>query len=373
MQRKLLLFLGMLCVAIFAISLASAANNCTGATYNFTCGSDINESCTMNGNMSSAGTCFNITVDNVILDCNNNWINHSISSGGRGIKVIADNVTVKRCVIYQANSLYSAYGMSVDTSSRDNITNNSIVTQGSDTAIGIRVTSASNNNSFSYNEINTTGSTSCFGMWISSNSVNNNITDSRIYPLASDSVRVDGENTSIRDSILNTSSYTSYNIIVGNSVTLNVTNCSFEKTSDINQMLGVTNVFWYVDSYVNDSLGNIVGDANLSFYNQYNILMNKTTSVADGYTPRVTLRGFMENTTSRYYDSNYTINSTNGTYFNYQTFNLTTNRLNATNNFFVTFDRSFPQVAYSSPTPVNGTTQTGSKDVTVNVSVTDTD
>ena len=33
---------------------------CIGADYNFTCGDTINQSCTMNGNLSSSGTCFTI-------------------------------------------------------------------------------------------------------------------------------------------------------------------------------------------------------------------------------------------------------------------------------------------------------------------------
>jgi hypothetical protein len=71
-----------------------------GATYNL--GADV----------SSTGTCFNVTAANVTLDCNNNWITYSTAgeASTRGIYTTQFNTTVKNCAIQNFSEAIRFYG-----------------------------------------------------------------------------------------------------------------------------------------------------------------------------------------------------------------------------------------------------------------------
>lgn len=71
---------------------------CVGETLNFSCGETVNESCTMNCDMQSNGTCFTFGTDAVSIDCGG----YSISGNGSGEGVVianADNCSVRNCSI----------------------------------------------------------------------------------------------------------------------------------------------------------------------------------------------------------------------------------------------------------------------------------
>jgi surface protein/parallel beta-helix repeat protein len=78
----------------------------------------------LTSNVTSAGTCFNITANNVTLDCQNNWITYSTSGLNDTFGVYSDriNVTIKNCNILDGNwssnktARYGIYGYSVDNS-----------------------------------------------------------------------------------------------------------------------------------------------------------------------------------------------------------------------------------------------------------------
>jgi len=94
----------------------------------------------------------------------------------------------------------------------------------------------------------------------------------------------------------------------------NFTNCTFNKSDTYVSLTGKINVFWYADAYVNDSGGSPVESANVSIKDVNSVLQNWSLTSSSGYTPRVTLREYMQNATSKYFDTNYTFNASKATY-----------------------------------------------------------
>ena len=62
----------------------------------------INQTTTLTRNVNSTGTCFHFNASNVVLDCDNYWINYSISASGYGINITGyNNITVKNCEVQE--------------------------------------------------------------------------------------------------------------------------------------------------------------------------------------------------------------------------------------------------------------------------------
>lgn len=82
------------------------AKGCMGMTTNFSCGENITESCSLNGNLSSNGNCFRVYDNNVVVDLNK--YNISGNSLGNGMEIYGDNVSVINGSIEYFNTpLYS--------------------------------------------------------------------------------------------------------------------------------------------------------------------------------------------------------------------------------------------------------------------------
>jgi parallel beta-helix repeat protein len=115
------------------------------------CGDSLNvpgQTYTLTGNVSSTGICFNITAENITLDCNNFWINYSIGGAADTYGVYSNqfNTTVKNCNIADGNwtSLVTTrYGIYLD-SSISNILLDNYVTTSSSKSIYLRNTNFSN-------------------------------------------------------------------------------------------------------------------------------------------------------------------------------------------------------------------------------------
>ena len=88
---------------------------CDTGTYNYTCGETVNESCTLNCDLTSSGTCFIIGADDITID----GASHSITGDatGNGINVTGrNNVTIKNLNIYNLS-----HGMYLKTGLWDNV------------------------------------------------------------------------------------------------------------------------------------------------------------------------------------------------------------------------------------------------------------
>src|SRR3989344_342332 len=69
------------------------------------CSENINESSRLNQSVNASGSCFNITEDNVELDCNGFTIDFATSENGTAINMTGrSNVTVKNCIILNQNA-----------------------------------------------------------------------------------------------------------------------------------------------------------------------------------------------------------------------------------------------------------------------------
>ena len=78
-------------------SVGSATTGCVGATTTFICGQTINESCTMNGDLTTTDICFRTGASNIIIDGNGQTISGSKSLSYFGIRDLSgyDNLTIK--------------------------------------------------------------------------------------------------------------------------------------------------------------------------------------------------------------------------------------------------------------------------------------
>ncbi len=373
-------------------------------------------------NVSSEGTCFNVTAENVTIDCNGFTINYSSSSVGYGVYTNQFNTTVKNCIILQTASIASSpgiylYGSNNGTISGNNITtlasmssginvsssynnfynnkisaiitngvqfnlgsdynlflnnivttflgndvidvyskynnisnnlfnaqfggvyiitghNNSFSNNNHSGGLGVGVISGSSNNTFS--NINVVTSTSnTWGVRLYSGANNNNFSNINIQitgPGAGNYgvYSLDSTGNLFMDSIINASDAGVPDIYIRGNGINNFTNVTFNK-SDTTFYAGATgliNVFWYADAYVNYSNGTAVDSANVSITDVNSILQNWSLTNSSGYTPRLTLREYMQNATSMYFDTNYTFNGTlDGYGANWTEINLTDNAI----------------------------------------------
>jgi len=129
------------------------------------CG-NLTESTTMNQNVSSTNTCFNISADNITLDCAGYTITYAEggSAGSPEYGVYSngyDNVTIKNCIIrtLNGNNDDDKYGVYFNSVNNSIIINNTISTNGTDNNYGIYLTGGSSNNQLKNNIVYTNGTT----------------------------------------------------------------------------------------------------------------------------------------------------------------------------------------------------------------------
>lgn len=93
-----------------------------------------NEVYVLNQSVSSTGTCFTVTADNIILDCNGYIVNYSGTTAGYGVYAnSANNFTVKNCYVNQtgnAAAINNSYAIFLDNSNYSTVYNLTIVTRG---------------------------------------------------------------------------------------------------------------------------------------------------------------------------------------------------------------------------------------------------
>jgi hypothetical protein len=179
MLKKLLFILSFLLTISFVNSIVvSSCQNISSSGYY-----------ELNQNINSVGTCMNINVSNIDLNCNSFSINHSNSVSGTGIYVENNlfNITIQNCNIFDGGS--STRGIRFYNTSNSFILNNSItLVSGSRDVVLLQ---SSNNNLISGNFINSTVAW-YDPLFITSNSNNNIVRNNSIYHY-----RIGGGGTSI--------------------------------------------------------------------------------------------------------------------------------------------------------------------------------
>ncbi|MFH1917685.1 MAG: right-handed parallel beta-helix repeat-containing protein, partial [Nanoarchaeota archaeon] len=138
---------------------------------------------TLTADVSSAGTCFTIGADDVVLDCNGFTINYSQSSYGHGVAASSkDNLTIKNCVIvYGGSATANNYGVYFEVIGNGTIYNNSITTGGTGNNNGIRISSTTSGNNVTGNTIKTSGTLGeNYGIVLISSANNNTVSNNNI-------------------------------------------------------------------------------------------------------------------------------------------------------------------------------------------------
>jgi len=123
------------------INITSSSNYTGSNTINLQL--DIPSSCqilstpnqiyTLTENVTSTGTCFTISAENITLDCNNYWINYSTSGSTSNYGVYANqfNTTIKNCNVVDGNLVTvdeDRHGIFINTGNNCTLFNNSVTT-----------------------------------------------------------------------------------------------------------------------------------------------------------------------------------------------------------------------------------------------------
>ncbi len=170
--------------------------------YTYACGNlSASGLYTLQNNVNSTGTCFQVTTPNIVLDCGGYTANYSVSTQGYGVKINASNVTVMNCNItgfggspgtsnnegvlissdsnvtitrnnITTNGTSANYGVEVSGGYNVTISNNAIFAQGiTSSNYGVRL-GGSGNNSVVNNSVRTNGTNSNFGLYVSAGGLN---------------------------------------------------------------------------------------------------------------------------------------------------------------------------------------------------------
>ena len=157
---------------------------------------------TLASNVSSAGTCFNVTAENITLNCAGFLINYSQSSFGNAVNVSDfNNLTIRNCVIFQGSTTSGASAITTENSSDLLIEFNNITTFGN-SLDGIDVSQS------------TVGGVS-FRVNVRNNSVTTSGTDARGIALNALSPGSDVAYVNITDNLVITSGSSSEGVDVG--------------------------------------------------------------------------------------------------------------------------------------------------------------
>jgi len=116
----------------------------------------------VNDTLSSTGTCITVNASDVIVDCQLNTITYAGNESGYGVWVLSgkNNITINDCTIEQnISAIENSFGISLATSSNNNLSDNTITIRGTTTPTGGAVRFYQVNNTFlDGNTINFLGS-----------------------------------------------------------------------------------------------------------------------------------------------------------------------------------------------------------------------
>jgi parallel beta-helix repeat protein len=153
--------------------ICNSTGQCVITTPQSTCGdlSTAGATYTLTSNVTSIGTCFTISAQNIILDCNNNWITYSTGGGANtyGVYINQPYTTIINCNIVDGNwmpSLVTRNGIYLDGSDNGVLNNNFVSTSKS---AGVYVYNGANFNTLTNNIVRSNSSSA---IWITQSSNN---------------------------------------------------------------------------------------------------------------------------------------------------------------------------------------------------------
>ena len=244
----------------------------------------VNESSNLTSNITVNGSAIVINASNIVFDCNGFTIFYDAAGAG-GVSAFQvssrNNITIKNCVIFDANSSGStAYGINLTTTTNSTLLNNTITTNGTTENNGIALSTSSNNNFIINNTINTFG-TGNFnrGIYFILSSIRGNITGNTIRTFSggfgSMGIRLETANHSyIEGNTIITDGSSTGNYGIEATVALNITALNNNiSTNGTSQNYGI--IFENVGCTSNRIDGNIVNTSGTSFSN-FGITLNST-------------------------------------------------------------------------------------------------
>ncbi len=260
-MRKILFLLASFVIVISLSVGVSALTPVTSCDTLNTAG----ETYVLSNDISASGTCITIDADNIILDCEGYLINYSQSSTGYGVYVTGSYATIKNCIVTQVSSSSSAHAIYVDSSSYNNIMNNTISTKGN-YGYGIHLDVGSSNR-ITYNTVTASGTNGGSGIVVYSGS-NNNVTNNTITTTSG------GYSNYMRGIFLLNGSN---NNIINNIITrTNGRHCSIElSTADNNNIEN--------NSIILSSAGYSYFDDGICLGSSNNNILTKNKIIAKGY------------------------------------------------------------------------------------------
>jgi len=317
----------------------------------------------LSSNVSSSGTCFNITASSVTLDCKGYTINYSQSQTGYGVAAGPyNNVNVKNCIIVQGDRTQtSSYGIYYEDTFKSHIANNTITTSGGssygifmtywtksfntisnstittsgDTAYGINTPSDEAGFANVTNTIITTNGTGSRGISASDDWIISNVNITTTGPNGI-GIEFNGNNIKIFNVTIKTNASTAYGLYTSGGINNNITSSSINASNanDIYlQVDGYNWIFldtnytdesvsadsslerrWYLNVYVNDSQGNAVSGATVTGWNKtFNQIFSESTA-SNGYITKQILTEYTQVGSTKTHWTNYTINATKAGY-----------------------------------------------------------
>jgi hypothetical protein len=347
---------------------------------------------TLTSNVTSTGTCFTISNQNIILDCNGYWINYSTNGndGNYGVYALNQfNITIKNCNILDANrttGYWSINGIQLDGTTNSTLLNNFInnsnsagiyLTSGAnynnltgntgitDTTQGIRLDHASNYNllinntgisrdnegtaitdSSSFNTfINHTtrssGPNYHAGLYLMQAAHNNtfiNLNTTGTSGGTSDATGIyinNASNNVFIDCIsLSGVSYDIYYNNIGGNFNNTFLNCSYNISKETVQGTGSQLIRkWYYQTYVNYTNGSAASNANMTATNNAGKIQFTILTDSSGWITRQQIIDY-NNTGTRTFFSNYTITANKSGYTNASRIYNFTVQQNQVNDYF---------------------------------------
>ncbi len=307
---------------------------------------------TLTANVNSTDTCFNITANNVTLDCKGKEINYSSDGGDYEYGVYSDKnfTTIKNCNITEGLAAgYYDYGIYLDGASNGTIDNNTITTSGL-YGRGILLSSSSTN-TLSNNSITTSG----FGgngiyLYLSSNSnITGNIITTSGYngygiylyissnsnTLSSNTITTSGSSgygtylqsnsnsNTLSNNTITTSGSDGYGIYLASSSLNNLTNNKANSSQSQSYVISGTSSSHFNNTIGNDNLAE--GKPVNYTYNVDNLVFDEVDFTQYGQV----IFSYSRNITIR--NSNFSYDSLNLFYTNTST--ITNNRINTSKGY----------------------------------------
>jgi hypothetical protein len=295
MNKTLVLILSFAVLLIGALSIVNAVTIISNCTTINSPGSYV-----LNQSITSTASCLTINASNLLLDCAGNIVTYGTagtasSFGINAVSTVAQtNLTIKNCILVKPSVLgASGRGISLTRFANSNILNNTILTNGTSSNVGIYTATSSDIVNISRNTIITSGtSSSNYGVYLYSGSTNSTI-DYNIITAGKGTATTDNYgiySSDPRANITNNIIYTfgsgdsNYGILSYTSTSTRIVNNSIYTSGTTGNNRGVY-ASTSDSNYIANNTINTTGQASPGIYLSSsglpNILNNKINSTAD--------------------------------------------------------------------------------------------